>query len=78
MSQHETATYRDGIISGGMAAYLGMRTCCPEFGTLACVDCELGLKRPLEMCDAHCGTCAYAERCPCTLCAWVERKEHTT
>lgn len=78
MSQHETATYHDNIIFGGIAVSLGMRTCCPEFGTLSCIDCPLGLQRPLEICDAHCSACYHVEQCPCTLRAWEARIDNDT
>jgi len=78
MSQHETATYRDDILGRYMSDRLGMKTCCPEFGTLACVDCELGLDRPLDICDAHCSACYHAEQCPCTLRAWQGRLDNDT
>lgn len=64
-----------GSLNGRIGEVLGMAMCCPEFGTIACMSCELGLLRPLDVCDAHCATCHARKACPCTKAAWERRQD---
>lgn len=78
-ARHYAAShYRDDCVTPRIAMMQNMHDCCPDFGTLACIDCALGLQRPRDMCNACCTTCSDAEQCPCTLAAWQGREEHTT
>jgi len=52
---------------------LGIRKAiCPDWGTLACLNCNLGLE--CCDCDFECHTCSVYWSCPCTLQAWKERQ----
>lgn len=45
---------------------------CPDWGTRACLDCDLG--QDINDCDFECHTCSLYWSCPCTLAAWMERR----
>lgn len=48
---------------------------CPDWGTLKCLNCELGDNIP--DCQFNCGKCNWYHNCSCTLTAWHERgKSH--
>lgn len=64
-----------GTLDATLGPVLGMAMCCPDFGTLECIDCEYGVLRPLDVCDAHCTHCRARKCCPCTKAAWERRRE---
>lgn len=58
----------------GIASKQNMTQVCPDFGTVLCLSCELGLLRPLDMCDCNCSSCRERGGCPCTRAAWQARQ----
>lgn len=56
-----------------VAQMLGIsRAICPDWGTLVCLNCNLG--EHICDCDFECHACSLYWYCPCTLQAWMERK----
>ena len=58
-----------------LASYLYVsKLVCPDWGTPICLDCPLG--ESVCDCDFEFHKCAVYWNCPCTLQAWLERKEY--
>jgi hypothetical protein len=62
--QHYAWLLYCGELNADTRKSLCMRQVCALFGSLACLDCLLGLSRA-ERCDLNCQCCPTREDCPC-------------
>jgi hypothetical protein len=59
------------------AGDLGAPGVCPDFGSAACLDCDLGGRIARDNCGFACAgktACRYALVCPCSYDGWERRR----
>lgn len=63
----DSAIYDGNLADNPAIAYqIGLMTCCPEMGTLACISCSYADGKARDICDFKCRACDERENCACS------------